>query len=98
MADRGTGVSCGAFVKVQENFAADAEVEAAGEALGREGVIEQGAKLAIEGKREQEGEREIKGVGPEEGGKTAERDGQAVEKDVAALGHALTLSASAAIT
>jgi hypothetical protein len=48
MADGGTGVSCGAFVEVQEGFAGGAEIEAARESLGGEGVIQKGSELAIE--------------------------------------------------
>ncbi len=48
MAELGSGVSDGAFVEVQEGFADDAEVEATGEALGSEGVVEERGELAVE--------------------------------------------------
>jgi hypothetical protein len=37
----GSGVACGTLVEMQVGFADGAEIEAAGEALGREGVVEQ---------------------------------------------------------
>jgi hypothetical protein len=37
----GSSVACGTLVKMQVGFADGAEIEAAGETLGREGVIEQ---------------------------------------------------------
>src|ERR1700754_1318291 len=89
VADGGTGVSCGTFVKVQESFADHTQVEATGEALGGERVIEQGGELAVEAERKQEGEQKVGGVGPQEGGKAAESHGQTVEEDVAAFKHAL---------
>jgi hypothetical protein len=85
VAEGGPGVSGRAFVEVQVGFADGAEIEAAGEALGGQGVIEQFGELKVEADGEEEGEGEIEDVGPEERGEAAQREREAVEEDVAAF-------------
>jgi hypothetical protein len=87
MTGNSCGVSYGAFVKVEEDFADSAEIEAVGEALGGEGVVQQRGELAIDADREEKRKDEIEDVGPEERGKTAQSEGQAVEEDVVAFKH-----------
>ncbi len=53
------GISGWAFVEVQVGFGDCAEIEAAGEALRGEGVVQQGGELVIEADGEEEGEAEI---------------------------------------
>jgi hypothetical protein len=60
----GSGVAYGTLVEMQVGFADGAEIEAAGETLGREGVIEQFGELKVEADGEEEGENEIEEVGP----------------------------------
>ena len=67
----GAGVAHGTFVEVEVGFADGAEIEAAGEALGGEGVVEQSGELKVEADGEEEGQGEIEDVGPEERGKAA---------------------------
>jgi hypothetical protein len=87
VAEAGAGVSNRAGVKVGEDFGCGSEVEGAGEALGGQGVVEEGGELAVERDGEEEGETEAEGVGPEDGGEAAEGDPKAVEEDVAAFRH-----------
>ena len=55
----------GAFVKVQEDFAYGAEIEAAGETLRGEGVTSRrDAILTVEADGEEQRESEIEDVGP----------------------------------
>jgi hypothetical protein len=56
---------------MQVGFADGAEIEAAGEALGGEGVIEQFGELKVEADREEQGQGEIEDVGPEKRGEAA---------------------------
>jgi hypothetical protein len=87
VAEAGPGVSDGAFVEVEVGFAEGAEVEAVGEALGSEGVAQEAGKLEIEADGEEERKGEVEGVGPEKRGKPTQREGQAVEEDVATFVH-----------
>jgi hypothetical protein len=81
----------GTFVKMEVGFAEGAEVEAAGEALSGEGVIEQLRKLEIEADGEEEGEGEIEEVGPEQSWEAAHGERQAVKEDVLRFRHGLSL-------
>jgi hypothetical protein len=83
----GSGIAYRAFVEVKVGFADGAEIEAAGEALGGEGVIEQFGELKVEAEGEEEGQGEVEDVGPEERGEAAQREREAVEEDVAAFRH-----------
>jgi len=83
----GTRVTYWAFVEVEVGFADGAEIEAAGEALGGEGVVEQFRELKVETDGEEEGEGEIEEVGPEKRGEAAQREREAVSEDVAAFRH-----------
>jgi hypothetical protein len=67
-----SGVPDGAFMEMQVGFADGAEIEAAGEALGGERVIQQFGELEVEADREEEGEGEIEDVGPEKSGKATQ--------------------------
>jgi len=96
MAGDGAGVSYRAFVEVEVGFADGAEIEAAEEALGGEGVIEQFGELKVEADGEEEGQGEIEGVGPEECGEAAQREREAVEEDVAAFRHVRNLFSESA--
>jgi hypothetical protein len=78
-------------VEVEVGFAEGAEVEAAGEALSGEGVIEQLRKLEIEADGEEEGEGEIEEVGPEQSWEAAHGERQAVKEDVLRFRHGLSL-------
>ena len=90
----GPGVSYWAFVELEVGFADGAEIEAAGEALGGEGVVEQFGELKVEADGEEEGQCEIEEVGPEERRQTAKREGEAVEEYVAAFEHGADLLTS----
>jgi hypothetical protein len=68
VADDCSGISDGTFVEVQEDFADGAEIEAAGEALGGEGVVEEGGEPEVESDGEEEGQAQVEGVGPQERG------------------------------
>jgi hypothetical protein len=83
----GAGVADGTFVEMQVGFADGAEIEAAGEALGSEGVIEQFGELKVEADGEEKGQGEIEEIGPEECGEAAQREREAVDEDVAAFRH-----------
>ena len=87
VAEAGPGVSDGAFVDVDVGFAEGAEVEAAREALSSQGVAKEGGKLEVEADGEEECQGEVEGVGPEKRGEATQRDGQAVEEDVATFVH-----------
>jgi hypothetical protein len=80
--------AAGTLLKAPDRFGDGAEVEAAYEALSREGVIHHGAQLTVETDGEEQGETKIEGVGPENSREAAEGEPQAVEKDVAVFGHA----------
>ena len=62
----------------------DAEVEGRGEALGGEGVGEDGVELVVETPGEEEGGAEIEDVRPQNGAGTAEGELEAVDEDGAA--------------
>jgi hypothetical protein len=83
----GAGVSYRAFVEVEVGFADGAEIEAAGEALGGQGVVEQSGEPKVEADGEEEGKEEIEEVGPEESGEAPQSERQAVEEDTAAFRH-----------
>jgi hypothetical protein len=83
----GAGVAYGAFVEVEVGFTDGAEIEAAGEALGGERVVEQFGELKVESDGEEEGQGEIEDVGPEERGEAAQREREAVQENVAAFKH-----------
>jgi hypothetical protein len=68
-------------------FADGAEIEAAGEALRGERMVEEFGELTVEAHGEEESEPEIEEVGPDERGKAAQREREAVEQDVAAFRH-----------
>ena len=73
----GGDVSCGsggAFVEMEEDFGCGTEIEAIGEALGREGVVEEGGELEVKAEGEEDGEEDVEEIGPEEGRETAEGD------------------------
>lgn len=55
----------GTLVEMEVDFAESAEVEAAGEALGGEGMVEQLRKLEVEADGEDKSEGKIEEVGPE---------------------------------
>ena len=82
-------------MEVEVGFADGAEIEAAGEALGGEGVVEQFGELEVEADGEEEGQEEIEDVGPEERGEAAQGEREAVEEDVAAFRHGVPQSARA---
>jgi hypothetical protein len=67
----GAGVACWALVEMEVGFADRAEIEAAGKALGGEGVVEQPGKLKVQADGEEEGQGEIEDEGPEERRETA---------------------------
>jgi hypothetical protein len=90
VAEAGSGACDGVFMEVQVGFADGAEVEAAGETLSGQGVVEKGGDLEVERDREEEGEDEVEGVGPEERREASQSEGKAVEEDVAAFGHDAT--------
>src|SRR5260370_42646539 len=83
----GAGGAYWAFGEMEVGFADGAEIKAAGEALGGEGVIEQFGELKVEAEGEEEGQGEVEDVGPEERGEAAQREREAVEEDVAAFRH-----------
>jgi hypothetical protein len=87
VAGDGPGVSRGTFVEVQVGFADGAEIEAAGETLGGERVVEQFGELKVEADGEEEGQDEIEEIGPEERGEAPQREREAVSEDVAAFRH-----------
>src|SRR5271170_7739997 len=87
VAEAGPGVSDGAFVEVEVGFAEGTEVEAVGEALGSEGVAEERGQLEVEADGEEERKGEVEGVGPEKRREATQREGQAVEEDVATFVH-----------
>jgi hypothetical protein len=72
VAGDGAGVAYGTFVEMEVGFADGAEIEAAGETLGGEGVVEQFGELKVEADGEEEGQGEIEDVGPEERGEAAQ--------------------------
>jgi hypothetical protein len=74
-------------VEVQVGFADGAEIEAAGETLGGERVVEQFGELKVEADGEEEGQDEIEEIGPEERGEAPQREREAVSEDVAAFRH-----------
>jgi hypothetical protein len=80
-------ISDGAFVKMKEDFADGAEVEAAGEALGCERVVQERGELTVDADREEKRKGEIEDVGPEKRGEAAQGKREAVEEDVAAFNH-----------
>jgi hypothetical protein len=65
------GVTCWALVEMEIGFPKGAEIEAAGEALGGEGVVEQSGELKVQADGEEESQGEIEDVGPEECGEAA---------------------------
>ena len=83
----GAGGAYRAFVEMDVGFADGAEIEAAGEALGGEGVVEEFGELTVEAEGEEEREGEIEEVGPEQRGEATQREREAVEEDVAAFRH-----------
>jgi hypothetical protein len=92
--ERDGGVAgCGAggtdrpFVEMEVGFADGAEIEAAGEALRGEGMVEEIGELSVDAQGEEEREGEIEEVGPEQRGKATQREREAVEEDVAAFRH-----------
>jgi hypothetical protein len=87
VAEAGPGVSDGAFVKVDVGFAEGAEIEAAGEALGSEGMAKEVGKLEVEADGEEECQGEVEDVDPEKRGEATQREGQAVEEDVTTFVH-----------
>jgi len=87
VADDCAGVSGWAFVEVEVGFADGAEIEAAGETLGGEGVVEQFGELTVEADGEEEGQEEIEDVDPEKRGEASQREREAVGEDVAAFRH-----------
>jgi hypothetical protein len=91
----GAGVARWAFVEVQVGFAYRAEIEAAGEALGGEGVVEQFGELTVEAEGEEKGQGEIEEIGPEERREAAQREREAVKEDVAAFRHGVPWSVKA---
>jgi hypothetical protein len=72
---------------MEVGFADGAEIKAAGEALGGEGVIEEFGELKVEGDGEEEGQEESEEIGPEKRGEAPQRERQAVDEDVAAFKH-----------
>jgi hypothetical protein len=58
-------------------------------------VVEEFGELKVEADGEEEGQGEIEDVGPEERGKAAQREGEAVEEDVAGFRHGAPWSARA---
>jgi hypothetical protein len=66
--DGGSGISCGTFVEVQEDFADGAEIEAVGETLCGEGVVEEGGEPEVEANGKEEGQGQVERVGPQERG------------------------------
>jgi hypothetical protein len=82
-----TGVCCRVFVEVVVDFAYGAEIEAAGEALRGEGVVEEFGKLEIEAEGKEKGQGEIGDIGPEERGKAAQREREAMEEDATVFRH-----------
>jgi len=87
VAGDGPGGSHGPFVEMEVGFADGAEIKAAGEALGGEGVIEEFGELKVEADGEEEGQEEIEEIGPEKRGEAPQRERQAVDEDVAAFKH-----------
>jgi hypothetical protein len=72
---------------MEVGLADGAEIKAAGESLGREGVIEQFGELKVEADGEEEGQEEIEEIGPEKRGETSQREREAVGEDAAAFKH-----------
>ncbi len=82
------GCSGGAFAEAEGGLGQGAEVEAADEALGGEGVVEEDGETVVQAYREEECESEVEDVGPEEGREAAEGQAKAVDEDASAFGHA----------
>jgi hypothetical protein len=68
----GAGVAHWALVEMKVGFADGAEIEAAGDALGGEGVVEESRELTVEAEGKEKGQGEIEDVGPEERGKATQ--------------------------
>jgi len=83
----GAGGAYWAFVEMEVGFADGAEIKAAGEALGGEGVVEEFGELKVEADGEEEGQEEIEEIGPEKRGEAPQREREAVDEDVAAFKH-----------
>jgi hypothetical protein len=81
------GCAGGAFAEVKEGLGQGAEVEAADETLGGEGVVEEDGETVVQAYREEECESEIEDVGPEKGREAAEGQAKAVDEDASAFGH-----------
>ena len=86
-----SGISDWSFVEMKEGFAEGAEIEAAGEALGGERVIQKFGEPQVKADGEEKGETEIEEVGPKERRESAQGDGESVRKDVAAFLHGQNL-------
>jgi hypothetical protein len=86
----GSGIAGWSLVEVEESFAQNTKIEAIGQTLRGERVIQQLSELEMKADRKENGKSEIEEVRPEERWKAAQREGEAVGKD-AALRHAWIL-------